>query len=249
MNNQKPTAITSLFAKQISCRQCVSSALCDPAEDAGTGLENRRYTLKKGDHLYRTGDPFRAIYVIQSGCIKSSMLTSEGDVQVLRFSLPGETVGVNAIGLNCHPCDAVALEPTEVCRIQFAQLEKLAHDNPQVQHRLMCLLSDEIVMDGKLMAMLGHQKAEARVANCLLHFSQRYQQQGDGLSAKSYRLPMSRQDMGDYLGLSLETISRMMSRFQAEGLLRVQGRQVHLRDLAGLQSVAEHCPTPAVVQA
>jgi CRP/FNR family transcriptional regulator len=127
------------------------------------------------------------------------------------------------------------------------QLEKLARENPRVQHRLMCLLSDEIVMDEKLMAMLGRQKAETRVANCLLNFGQRYRQQGH--TDMSFRLPMSRQDMGDYLGLSLETISRLLSRFQAEGLLRVQGRQVRLFDLARLQSIAEHCPEPAVVRA
>jgi CRP/FNR family transcriptional regulator len=247
MNNQQPTAVTSIFGKQLLCRQGMSSAPSQPAEDTGTSLENRHFTLKKGDHLFRTGDPFRAIYVIQSGCIKTSMLTSGGDVQVLRFSLPGESVGINAIGIKHHPCDAVALEPTEVCEIAFSRLEKLARENPQVQHRLMCLLSDEIVMDGKFMAMLGHQKAETRVANCLLDFNQRYQQQGQ--RATTFRLPMSRQDMGDYLGLSLETISRLLSRFQAEGLLRVQGRQVHLLDLARLQSVAEHCPMPAAVQA
>jgi len=247
MNSPQPAAVTALFTKQQSCRQCVSSALCQPVENIGPRLASRRHTLKKGNHLFHTGDPFRAIYVIQSGCIKTSMLTCGGDVQVLRFSLPGETVGINAIGSNHHPCDAVALEPTELCEIPFAQLEKLARENPQVQHRLMCLLSDEIVMDGKLMAMLGHQKAETRVANCLLNFSQRYQQQG--YTDKPFRLPMSRQDMGDYLGLSLETISRLLSRFQTEGLLRVQGRQVHLLDPSRLQSIAEHCPQSAVARA
>lgn len=247
MNSQPPAAVTSLFAKQKSCRQCVSSALCQLAKGIGPSLACRRHILKKGNHLFRAGDPFQAIHVIQSGCIKTSMLTCGGDVQVLRFSLPGETVGINAIGSNHHSCDAVALEPTELCEIPFAQLEKLALENPQVQHRLMCLLSDEIVMDEKLMAMLGHQKAETRVANCLLNFGQRYRQQGH--AAMSFRLPMSRQDMGDYLGLSLETISRLLSRFQAEGLLRVQGRQVQLLNLARLQSIAEHCPEPAVVRA
>lgn len=247
MNNQPSAAVSPLFAQKNSCRQCVSSALCQPLEAIGPGLANRRHALKKGSHLFRAGDPFRAIYVIQSGCIKTSMLTCGGDVQVLRFSLPGETVGINAIGINHHPCDAVALEPTELCEIPFAQLEKLAREHPQVQHHLMCLLSNEIVLDGKLMAMLGHQKAETRLANCLLNFSQRYRKQGH--ADLSFRLPMSRQDMGDYLGLSLETISRLLSRFQAEGLLRVQGRQVHVLDLTRLGSMAEHCLEPAAIRA
>jgi CRP/FNR family transcriptional regulator len=234
-------------AKERSCRRCASYGLCHPAEDAGASLASHRRALKKGDHLFRIGDPFRAIYVIQSGCIKTSLLTGGGDVQVLRFSLPGELVGINAIGNSHHPSDAVALEPTVLCELPFAQLEKLARDYPQVQHRLLRLLSEEIVMDEKLMAMLGHQKAETRVANCLLNFRQRYQQQES--TDLSFRLPMSRQDMGDYLGLSLETISRLLSRFQAEGLLRVQGRQVHLLDLSRLQSIAEHCPESAAVRA
>jgi CRP/FNR family transcriptional regulator, anaerobic regulatory protein len=243
----KKYATVATSANERSCRRCASYGLCHPAEDAGTSLARHRRALKKGDHLFRIGDPFHAIYVIQSGCIKTSMLTGGGEVQVLRFSLPGELVGINAIGNSHYPSDAEALEPTELCELPFAQLEKLAREYPQVQHRLLRLLSEEIVMDEKLMAMLGHQKAETRVANCLLNFRQRYQQQGP--TDLSFRLPMSRQDMGDYLGLSLETISRLLSRFQAEGLLRVQGRQVHLLDLLRLQSVAEHCPEPAVVRA
>ncbi len=244
MNSQQPAAVTSLYAGQKSCRQWAWTALCPPLEEIGPGLATRRHTLKKGSHLFRSGDPFRAIYVIQSGCIKTSMVTRGGDAQVLRFSLPGDTVGINAIGINYHLCEAVALDSTELCEIPFAQLEKLARENQQAQHHLMCLLSEEIVMDEKLMAMLGHQKAETRVANCLLHFNQRYQQRGH--TGTPFRLPMSRQDLGDYLGLSLETISRLLSRFQADGLLRVRGRQVQLRDLSRLQSIARHCPEPAL---
>jgi len=246
MNRRQPVTVAS-NTKEGPCRRCAFHGLCHPAEDAGPSLARHRHALKKGDHLFRLGDPFRAIYVIQSGCIKTSMLTGAGDVQVLRFSMPGELVGINAIGNSHHPCDAVALEPTELCELPFVQLEKFAREYPQVQHRLLRLLSEEIVMDEKLMAMLGHQKAETRVANCLLNFHQRYQQQGS--TELSFRLPMSRQDMGDYLGLSLETISRLLSRFQAEGLLRIHGRQVHLLDLSRLQSIAEHCPESAVVRA
>lgn len=246
MNSQSPATVATLYARQKSCRQCASTVLCQPMEETVPGLATRRHTLKKGSHLFRTGDPFRAIYVIQSGCIKTSMLTRGGDAQVLRFSLSGETVGIDAIGINHHLCEAVALGPTELCEIPLAQLEKLARENPPAQHRLMCLLSEEIVMDEKLMAVLGHQKAETRVANCLLHFNQRYQQRGH--TGMPFRLPMSRQDMGDYLGLSLETISRLLSRFQADGLLRVRGRQVQLRDLARLQSIARLCPEPILIR-
>jgi len=253
MNSQPPAVVTSLFSAERTfsakktCRQCASYALCLPAEDGRPGLDSRRRILKKGSHLFHTGDPFRSIYVIESGCIKTSMLSCGGDVQVLRFSLPGELVGINAIGNAHHPCDAVALETTQLCELPFGQLEKLAQEHPEVQHRLLHLLSEEIVMDEKLMAMLGHQKAEARMANCLLNFNQRYQQQGH--TDLSFRLPMSRQDIGDYLGLSLETVSRLFSRFQAEGLLNVKGRKVCLLDLPRLESIAEHCPQPVAVRA
>lgn len=247
MNSQPPAAVAALSTIEMRCQQCASYALCLPAEACRTSQASRRRLLKKGAHLFRTGDPFRAIYVIETGCIKTSMLTCAGDVQVLRFSLPGELVGINAIGNAQHPCDAVALETTQLCELPFAQLEKLALERPEVQHRLLGLLSEEIVMDEKLMAMLGHQKAETRMANCLLDFNQRYRQRGH--MDMSFRLPMSRQELGDYLGLSLETVSRLFSRFQAEGVLNVQGRKVRLLDPARLQSIAEHCPEPAAARA
>jgi len=246
MIRQRTSSVTSSEHTR-SCRQCASYPLCQPAGETGPNPTNHRRTLNKGDHLFRTGDAFRAIYVIQSGCIKISMLSSGGDVQVLRFALAGEPVGMNAIGNSHYPCNAVALEPTELCELPFAQLEMRAREYPPVQHHLLRLLSEEIVMDERLMAMLGRQKAETRLANCLLNFHQRYQQQES--TDTSFRLPMSRQDMGDYLGLSLETISRLLSRFQAEGLLRVQGRQVYLLDLQRLQSIAEHCAEPMAIRA
>jgi CRP/FNR family transcriptional regulator, anaerobic regulatory protein len=239
MNQQRMASMAS-SEKDKSCRQCASYLLCRPGGDSGPNLKSRRYTLGKGSHLFRSGDAFRSIYIIHSGCIKISMLSGAGDAQVLRFALPGELVGMNAVGNLHYPSDAVALEPTELCELPFAQLEKLTQTFPALQHQLLRLLSDEIVMDEKLMATLGRQKAETRLANCLLNFHQRFQlQENTGLS---FRLPMSRQDIGDYLGLSLETISRLLSRLQADGLVRVRGRQVHLIDLQRLQSLAEHCP-------
>lgn len=191
--------------------------------------------LNKGEFLFRVGDPFRAIFLIQSGSVKTSMLSHGGDVQVLRFALPGELLGVNAIATVRHPSDAVALETTQLCELAFAQLETLAQTQPDVQHRLLRLLSDEIARDERLLAMLGHQKAEVRLSDCLLDFHRRCLRPGQ--TGTPFRLPMSRQDIADYLGLSLETVSRLLSRFQKAGLLHVQGRQVRLLDVARLQSI------------
>jgi len=203
-----------------------------PLDRATKHLRN----LAKGEFLYRVGDPFRAIFLIQSGCVKTSLLSHGGAIQVLRFALPGELLGVNAIATVRHPSDAVALDATQLCELSFAELETLAAAHPEVQHRLLHLLSDEIARDEKLMAMLGHQKAEVRLAHCLLDFHARCQRPAAHVGMP-FRLPMSRQDIADYLGLSLETVSRLLSRFHKSGLLHVQGRQLRLLDIARLRAI------------
>jgi len=223
------------------CRPCALNDLCRPLAESGhAALPLERATkhsrsLKKGEFLFRVGDPFRAIFLIQSGSVKTSVLSHDGGIQVLRFALPGELLGVNAIASARHPSDAVALEATQLCELSFTQLELLATAHPEIQHRLLQLLSDEIARDERLMAMLGHQKAEVRLAHCLLDFHQRSQRPAQ--AGTPFRLPMSRQDIADYLGLSLETVSRLLSRFQKAGLLQVQGRQLRLLDMAQLRAI------------
>jgi len=214
------------------CGLNIDNGRCPPALDRAA---KHSRNLAKGEFLYRVGDPFRAIFLIQSGCVKTSLLSHGGGIQVLRFALPGELLGVNAIATGRHPSDAVALDATQLCELSFAELETLAAAHPEVQHRLLHLLSDEIARDEKLMAMLGHQKAEVRLAHCLLDFHARCQRPVH--AGTPFRLPMSRQDIADYLGLSLETVSRLLSRFQKSGLLRVQGRQLRLLDIAQLRAI------------
>jgi CRP/FNR family transcriptional regulator len=224
------------------CDSCALFDLCRPqAECTQTPpplepVAKHPQTLKKGEFLFRVGDPFRALFLIQSGSVKTSILSHGGNVQILRFALPRELLGVNAIATARYPSEAVALETTQLCELAFAQLETLAQTQPDVQHRLLRLLSDEIARDEKLMAMLGHQKADVRLADCLLDFHRRCPRTGQTTGAP-FRLPMSRQDIADYLGLSLETVSRLLSRFQMAGLLHVQGRQVQLLDIVRLQSI------------
>jgi CRP/FNR family transcriptional regulator len=151
--------------------------------------------------------------------------------------LPGELLGIDAISSEQHPCDVVALETTEVCNLPFGQLEALARVVPGLQHQLFRLMSREIMQEEVQLLMLGRMKAEERLAAFLLSFSKRYQRLGH--SPTDLRLPMSRQDLGDYLGLALETVSRLFSRFQEEKLITVQGRSIKLLNLTRLKDVTE----------
>jgi len=196
----------------------------------------RTRNLKKGDHLYRIGERLQSLYAIKSGSIKSLELAQDGYVQITGFHLPGELIGVDAISDERHPCDAIALEPVQVCEIPLDSLEDLAGKIPGLQRQLLRIMSKEIVKEQGQLMMLGKMTADARLATCLLSLSERFESLG--LSAEHFRLSMSRQDLGDYLGLALETVSRLFSRFQDDGLIKLEGRQVHILDLAGLQALA-----------
>jgi CRP/FNR family transcriptional regulator len=232
--------ITNLKA---ACHDCSLRSLCLPlglGESDMYALEGAiksRRRLKKGDLLYRVGDPFRALYAIRTGSTKTCEIAADGSVQITGFHLPGELLGVDAISTERHPCDVIALENTELCELPFDRLEALARDLPGLQHQLFRLMSREILEEEAQLLMLGRMKAEERLAAFLLSISKRFQQLG--ASPVDLRLPMSRQDLGDYLGLALETVSRLFSRFQEEGIINVQGRSVQLLDLERLKRVTE----------
>jgi CRP/FNR family transcriptional regulator len=158
-------------------------------------------------------------------------------VQITGFHLPGELLGIDAINSDKHPCDVIALETTEVCELPFGKLETLARELPGLQHQLFRLMSREVAEEEGQLLMLGRMKAEERLAAFLLSFSKRFQLLGH--SPTDLRLPMSRQDLGDYLGLALETVSRLFSRFQEEKLITVQGRNVMLLNVVRLKNVTE----------
>jgi len=193
--------------------------------------------LSKGEFLYRVGDPFRSLFAIRTGSTKNCEIAADGSVQITGFHLPGELLGLDAISSEQHPCDVVALETTEICELPFAKLETLARELPSLQHQLLRLMSREIADEETLLLMLGRMKAEERLAAFLLSFSRRLQRLGH--SSTVLRLPMSRQDLGEYLGLALETVSRLFSRFQEDKLVTVQGRNVTLLDAGRLKNIIE----------
>ena len=223
---------------QISCNACALRGACISADfsaaemGAFEELAQVKRRLRGAQHLYRTGEPAESLYVVRSGFMKSSVVTSDGREQVTRFHMMGDLTGLGAMAGQPHTTDAVALEDTEVCEIPFAALQRLTLRVPQLQHRLYCLMTQELQAQREALVLLGTMRAEERVAAFLLDLGQRYRTLG--FSASRFVLRMSRADIGSYLGLRLETVSRLLSRFQVEGLLSVEGKSVHILDSEGL---------------
>lgn len=227
---------------RIGCSTCTRRSLCLPLDLDATetarldGLIRRRRSIPKGQTLFRVGDPLETLFAVRRGTFKTVRLCEDGRINVTGFFSAGELLGLDAIMENRHPCSAEALENSDVCEIPFGALEGLSGEIPRLQHQLFKLMSRELVRDEQLLTLLTRMTAEERVAWCLLSFSQR--QSRAGISPIDISLPISRQDLGHYLGLALETVSRLFSRFQEEGLIEVNGRQVRLRDLSRLHAIA-----------
>ncbi|MDH5511590.1 MAG: fumarate/nitrate reduction transcriptional regulator Fnr [Gammaproteobacteria bacterium] len=242
MQKKEAATVINISSIKAACKNCTLQELCLPlglSTDDISALDRlikRRRMLKKGETLYRFGDPLRSLYAIRSGALKTTGLIEDGRAQVTGFYLPGELVGIDAINSDKHPCSAEALESTEVCEIPYLSLEELAGRIPGLQHQLLRIMSREIVRDEEMLMMLGRMTAEERLASCLMSFSRRLERLGG--APEEFKLSMSRQDLGDYLGLALETVSRLLSRFHDDGLISVHGRQITLRDMNRLRAMA-----------
>ena len=228
-----------------ACSTCSVRELCLPA---GLDLEelaqvdkmvNRRRPVRRGDYLYRAGTELQSLYAIRSGFIKSCVLHEDGREQVAGFHMTGDLLGLDAISAGRHLCDTVALEDTEVCDIPFALLERLAREIPSLQSHFNRIMSREIVRDHGVMLLLGSMRAEERLAAFLLNLSQRFATRG--YSSTEFNLRMTREEIGSYLGLKLETISRVLSRFQQEGLIQVRNRYLKINDVDALRRLVGHC--------
>ena len=215
-------------------RICMPIDVADPeAKVLFEKLVASRIRLRKGDVLFRAGERFTALYAIRVGSCKTVALADDGDEQVTGLHLPGEIIGVEGIGNDVHVAQAVALEDTEVCVLPFERIEALAQRDTGFRRRLYRLLSSAIVRERSLSLMLGTMRAEQRLASFLLDLSSRYQMRG--YSSTDFVLRMTREEIGSHLGLKLETVSRLFSRFAEEGLIEVQGRVIKLCDRIGLQ--------------
>ncbi|WP_428820208.1 fumarate/nitrate reduction transcriptional regulator Fnr [Microbulbifer sp. MCCC 1A16149] len=230
----------------VNCGSCSVRRLCLPVGLAEEDIERleqvtrKKKILKAGDTLFRAGDPFSNLYAIRSGSFKSAVIGADGDTQVTHFALPGELLGLDAYSGGSHPGYAEALEDSSVCVLPFTQLENLAQQVPALQKQIYNIFSEELKQDSDVLLLLGKRSAESRLAALLINISSRYARRG--YSASEFKLSMQRIDIANYLGLTAETVSRLISRFQKQGLIRVQGRAITILDLIALSELAgTHC--------
>jgi CRP/FNR family transcriptional regulator len=225
-----------------ACSGCNLHQLCLPlgisSEDIQRldALVKRHRPLARGHHVFHLGDEFSALYAIRCGSVKTYTITEDGSEQITGFHLPGEIIGLDAINASRHPCGAKTLEITSICDIPFNRLEELALRVPGLARQLLRIMSREIHADEELLTLLGKKSAEERLASLLLSLSRRFQQRG--FSPHEFRLSMSRNDIGNYLGLAVETISRLFTRFQQQGLIEVRQKYIRLQNIEQLQEVA-----------
>ena len=228
-----------------SCQFCGLSQICLSADQSGNEIKDlnqivhRNRKIEHGDYLFREDDPFNHVYAIHTGSIKTCSITENGNEYVTGFHLPGELMGLNAISTGIHTESAIALETSSVCEIPFERLESLAKSNPDIQHLLLMAMSEEIQNDHNQLAMISRMSAEVRLASFLLSLSCHLQQRG--YSATEFNLSLSRSDIASLLGLAVETISRLISRFQREGLITVNRKYFALHDLESLKKMAPKC--------
>ncbi|MFM2408024.1 MAG: hypothetical protein RL358_766 [Pseudomonadota bacterium] len=222
------------------CATCNLRELCMPLDLSGEDMQRindlvqKKQRVVRGDYLYRSGDAFHSLYAIRTGSFKTQVLHEDGREQVTGFQMTGEIIGLDAISTDLHSCDAVAMEDSEVCALPFNQLENMSRELPSLQRHLYKIMSREIVRDQGIMLLLGSMRAEERLAAFLLNLSQRLAARG--FSATQFQLRMSRQEIGSYLGLKLETVSRAFSHFQELGLINVKVRAIEIVDLHKLQA-------------
>lgn len=230
---------TEAMVDRLSCSMCSLKNICVPStlSAAEIGCLDRlirhKRRVKRGEHLFRAADALQSLHAIRSGSFKTYVLHEDGREQVTGFFMAGEILGMDAISFDAHSSHAVALEDSEVCEIPFSRLEQAAREIPALQRQLHRLMSQEIVRNHGVMLLLGAMRAEERVLALLLNLSQRYLARG--YSAEQFTLRMTREEIGSYLGLKLETVSRVLSKLQEEGLLTVHNKRVYLNDLPALR--------------
>ena len=243
MSQTTPSQAHCHHNTNISCSDCSLSNLCLPISlhiddiDRVDEIIQRGRPLQKGEHLYRASDDFSAIYAVRSGTLKAINITREGIEQVTGFYLPGELIGMDGLANDTHTNSAIALETSAVCEIPFNRLEELSLKIPVLQRHMFQLMGKEIATEQQLITMLSKNSADERVAALLMSISARNQRRH--LSSSQFRLSMSRSEMGNYLGLTIETVSRVLSRFQKDGLLQVDKKDITITDMSSLRKAAQ----------
>ena len=226
---------------EVTCSSCNLREMCLPGGvcmDDLQRVENIVYArrrVKRGESLFKAGDEFSAVYSIRSGFFKTSLIDNDGREQVTGFFMGGELLGMDGVGTGRYNGHAIALEDSEVCVMPFSLIEEMSREVPSLQRHLHTVLAREIVRDHGVMMLLGSMRAEERLATFLINLSRRFVRRG--YSSSDFHLRMTRDELGSYLGLKLETVSRLFSQFQKEGLIEVNQKHVCILDIAGLERV------------
>lgn len=229
----------SEFSLQRGCHECSLSKLCIPIAVQSDEIEELEEIIRqgrihpRGDYIFEQHTPFKSCFAVRSGAIKTFTLSEEGEEQVTGFYLPGEIIGLDSVSMESYACSAVALERTSVCEIPLDRFEELSTRIPRLQRHFFMLMSKEIQESRQLSTLLSKNTAEERIASLLLSLSSRFQRRR--LSGTQFKLPMPRSDIGSFLGLAVETVSRVLTRFQNQALIRVQGRDIEILNLPSLQ--------------
>lgn len=237
------TSVKLNTTKQDQCDNCDLGHLCFPDKKDLTpaslkSVVQQEKTFKRGEAIFRNGEPFEYLTAICTGSIKTSQLTNDGQEQVTGFHFVGDLLGMDAIGERKYRYDATALEPTRVREISYDRLVKLAASTPAVQRALHKLMGDQLIFDHELlMPMVGKKSAAQQLASYITALSRRHQRRG--FPDKAFRLTMSRNDIANYLGLAKETVSRLFSRLESEGLVETKSRNITLKNPGKLAAIAK----------
>lgn len=245
-------AAVQLHKIRASCSNCNLAELCLPRGLNAAELEQlvklvrQTRPLQRGDHIFRNGDRFSSLYAVRSGSIKLFTYSDDGEEQIIGFYLPGELVGLDGFETDYHSCCAVALETTSVCQFPCSQLTDVCQTIPALQDQMFRLMGREISQENRLLLTIGKKSADERIATFLSSLSSRFKQLG--FSATEFKLSMSRQEIGNYLGLTIETVSRIFSRLQKKGVIEINNKFVRIVDRKALGDLcgAKHVPSTAV---
>lgn len=237
--------VVEMSPRNAVCESCGFKGLCLPHGISSSETEQLSdivdlgSSLPKKSYIYRAGESFRSIYAVHSGSVKTFTMSRTGDEQITGFHFPGDVIGLDAVHSKSHVCFARTLETTTLCAIPFDDLESLCREIPSLQHQLLRIMSRSLSVEEELLSTLGNKDAEQKLASLLINISLRFRERG--YSESEFNLSMSRTDIANYLGLAVETVSRMFTRFHEEGLITINKKSVKINDLESFRVTAGLC--------
>jgi CRP/FNR family transcriptional regulator len=248
----EPTQINYEKLK-VSCNKCSLRELCIPqgmSEDEITHINKiveRKKPVQKNEYLFRAGEQNRSLYAVLSGSVKTLVDNPNGEEQIVGFHLPGEILGLDGFQGDAHSCSAVALETASVCEFPIESLDQVCHDVPSVQYAMRRIMGEEVSKDHSMLLLLGRMSAEEKLASFLLSLSKRMALRH--WKATEFNLSMPRQDIANYLGLAVETVSRLFAQFQERKIIEVDRRRINILNMEKLRSIVGECDDPCVSKA